>query len=155
MKKEYSIYLLGSILMLLASPVVAQSTAGCYASVVIVNPVGLTSASLYDFTDAPLESGNNKIESSKNKHEIRVADLNIAALAQDVYCITIPQEVALRNKNGSSCITAVITLHTPVTGQLLIDGQQRFNVNSELVFDGNAAKGKFSASPFEVTVNFN
>lgn len=155
MKKGYSVCLLNMILILFATPVVAQSTASCYASAVIVNPVGLTSETLYDFTDAPQKSGNNKIESLKNKHEIRVADLNIAALAQDVYCITTPQEVALRSKNGSSCVTALITLHTPVTGQPLIDGQQRFNVNSELVFDGNAAKGKFSSSPFEVTVNFN
>lgn len=154
MKKEYTLYLFSFILMLFATQVIAQSAVG-YASATIVNPVGLSSATFNGFTDVAAKLVNTKIKRSKSKYEISVADFSIDAVAEDVYSITVPQEMALRNKNGSSCITAFVDPGSFVSGQLLSNGQKRFNVNSELILNEGHSGGKHSSAPFEVTVNFN
>ena len=155
MKKEYNLCLFSIILMLFGTQVVAQSSAGCYASAAIVSPVGLSSATFNGFTDVTAKLVNTKIERSTGTYEISVADFSIDAVAEDVYSITVPQEMALRNKNGSSCITAFVNSGSLVAGQLLPNGQKRFNLNSELILNDGHSGGKHSSLPFEVTVNFN
>ena len=155
MKMLPKICSVGIILFLFSANVKAQSSAGFTISATIVNPVGLRSEPFYDYTEVSVKTGTSKVKSMNSKYEVAVANFRIDAFAEDVYSITLPQEMALRNKNGSSCITAVVNPGSLVAGQLLPNGQKRFNVISELILHEGYADGKYNAAPFEVTVNFN
>lgn len=144
----------GIMLFLFSATVKAQSSAGFTVSATIVNPVGLRSVSFDDYTKVSAKTGN-KAQPQNSKYEITVTDFSLDAFAEDVYSITMPGEMALRNKTGSSCITAVVNRDTLVAGQLLSNGQKRFNVSSELIFNDDHADGRHSSAPFDVTVNFN
>lgn len=155
MKRLVRICFVGLLLYFFPASVKAQSSAGFTVSATIVNPVGISSASSYAYTDVAAKTTINNKQGSISKYEIAVADFSIDAFAEDVYSITIPGEMALRNKSGSSCITAVVQAGSLVAGQLLPNGQKRFNVNSEMVLNDDHAEGKHSSAPYEVTVNFN
>lgn len=150
MKKFGKIFLAGTILLLSGAALKAQSTAVARVSVNITSPVGVSSTAQDGYTDVAVKTGNNPLR-NKGKYEITVADFKLDADAEEVYSITVPAEMALRNKQGSSCITAFINPH--VNGQILANGQKEFTVNSEIILDQEA--GKHSSAPFEVTVNFN
>ena len=143
----------GTILFLCAACVKAQSSAGAHVSANITNPVGVSSTSPDGYTDVAVKTGNNPLKNQANKYEITVADFKLDADAEEVYSITVPAEMALRNKQGSSCITAFV--NPLVAGQMLPNGQKQFTVDSEIILEKDQMPGKHSSTPFEVTVNFN
>lgn len=146
----------GAIVLFISSTQIkAQSSAGFTVSATIVNPVGLRSEVADDYTKVSIKTQNNGMQGPNSKYEVSIAALNIDAAAEDVYSITLPGEMALRNKSGNSCITAVVNPGSLVAGQLLPNGQKRFNVNSELILNKGHSGGKHSSAPFEVIVNFN
>lgn len=153
MKRLGKILLVGTLLLLPGAALKAQSSAGAYVCANIVNPVGVSSTWPDGYTEVTVKTGNNRLKSLGNKYEINVADFKLDADAEEVYSITVPAEMALRNKQGSSCITAIV--NPVVAGQMLPNGQKQFTVDSEIILEKEQVAGKHSSAPFEVTVNFN
>ncbi len=152
MKRLGKILLMSTWLLFCGAALKAQSIAGAYVSANITHPVGMISASPDRYIDVVVKAGNNRVK-NQGKYEITVADFKLDAAAEDVYSISIPDEMALRNKNGSSCITAVV--NPLAKGQMLPNGQKQFTVDSEIILEKDQMPGKHSSTPFEVTVNFN
>jgi hypothetical protein len=144
--------LMSTLLLLSGAALKAQSTATAYVSANITHPVGVSSTSSDGYTDVAVKTRNNRLK-DQSKYEISVADFKLDADAQEVYSITVPGEMALRNKQGSSCITAFV--NPLVAGQILPNGQKQFCVDSEIILEKGHMPGKHSSTPFEVTVNFN
>ena len=153
MKRLGKILLMSTWLLFCGAALKAQSIAGAYVSANIINPVGVSSTSPDGYTDVAVKAGNNRVKNQGNKYEITVADFKLDANAEEVYSITVPVEMSLRNKQGSSCITAVV--NPLVEGQMLPNGQKQFMVDSEIILEKDQMPGKHSSTPFEVTVNFN
>jgi hypothetical protein len=135
-----------------ASVINAQPAAVANASATIVNAVGINPGEQYAYSEISLKDGKAKNQNSR--YGITAADFSIDAAAEDVYSITVPEELALRNCDGGSCIAAIINPDVFGTAQLLPNGQKQFKVNSELILNNKQVMGKHSSTPFEVTVNF-
>ena len=144
---------MGTLLLIPGAALKAQSMAAATASANIVNPVGVSATSPDGFTEVTVKTGNTRLKSLGNNYEINVADFKLDADAEEVYSITVPAEMALRNKQGSSCITAIV--NPVVAGQMLPNGQKQFTVDSEIILEKEQVVGIHSSAPFEVTVNFN
>ena len=155
MKMLLKMCFVGVMLFLFSATVKAQSSAGFTVSATIVNPVGLRSEASYAYTEVVAKSGTNPLQAYNNKYENTVAEFKLDAAAEDVYSISIPEEMALCKKNGSSCITAVVNPASLVAAQLLPNGQKQFTVDSKIILGNEYVQGKHSSAPFEVTVNFN
>lgn len=152
MKKLGKFLFMSTLLLSSSAALRAQSSADAYVSANITHPVGMISALPDGYIDVVVKAGNNRLK-NQGKYEITVADFKLDAAAEDVYSISMPEEMALRNKNGSSCITAVV--NPLVEWQMLPNGQKQFMVDSEIILEKDQMPGKHSSTPFEVTVNFN
>lgn len=152
MKSLGKILLAGILLLVTGVALKAQSMATAGASVNITSPAGVSSTTPGGYTDVAVKKGNNRLK-DQGKYEITVADFKLDADAEEVYSITVPGEMALHNKQRSSCITAFV--NPIMAGQILPNGQKQFKVDSEIILEKNQETGKHSSAPFEVTVNFN
>lgn len=146
MKKFANLIITGT-LVLSGAAIKAQSTAIAGVSVHILKPVGISSAAAGAYTDVVLPTASNKLKPA-GKYEITVADFKLEADTEEMYSVTMPAELALHNQAGASYTTAF-------EGQILPMGQQLFKVGSQIMLENEQPRGKHSAAPFEITVNFN
>ena len=115
----------------------------------------ISSTSSNTYTEVSAKQNTINVKGKNGKYGIIAAEFVLDAASEYLYDITMPEELALRNNNGNSCITAVIDPGYTGEVKLLSNGQKKIRIGSELILDNGLVKGKHSSIPFEITVNLN
>ena len=152
-----------------AANVSAQSTASASASATIVTPISITKTLDLDFGNvaasgaagtviinpAGARSTSGGVSLPVIPGTVSAASFNVAGQANYTYAITLPASVVI--SSGANNMTVNAFTSTPTTtGTLSAGGAQTVNVGATLNVGAAQASGLYtSATPFDVTVNYN
>lgn len=168
MKKKFTPAILCFFGLLVTANVSAQATATATASATIVTPISITNISDMDFgniaTDGTvgtvvLAPDNSRTFSGgvtlpANVGTVTAATFTVSGSGSYTYAITLPSSVIITS--GSDQMTVdTFTSEPPIAGTLS-SGSQDISIGATLNLIALQAEGAYtSATPFEVTVNYN
>lgn len=149
--KNTSLNLLSAILLLAISTAgTAQTSSSAYASANIVIPVAMLIETGDGFTDIYSEN----IMGQSGNPRLTIAKIKLDVAANDLFSISIPDELELLNIHSKSTTTAHIVAKEAIATQVP-GGQKMITIDSELALENTNALGKHNTAPYEITINFN
>ena len=165
MRKEIKLIV---VLILLSSATrsMGQSTAAAIAIATILEPVALSSNQPQGFEKVgsppvfDVLFGNGNIYLPREAREIPAYNSTIIAAdfvinASNVYEVTIPKNIFVRNASGTGMMAAEVFPVTVGVDEAVHNGKKHLVINAGLQINNGQAPGRYASEAFDVTVNFN
>jgi len=169
MKNITKIIALAFVVVGFSNAVNAQSTASASASATIVTPISITKTVDLDFgnvaasgvagtvviTPAGTRSTTGGVSLPVTPGTVTAASFNVAGQGNYTYAITLPASVTISSGANNMTVNA-FSSNPATTGTLSAGGTQTIGVGATLNVNASQAAGTYtSATPFDVTVNYN
>jgi len=171
MKKITKIFALAIVLLSFAAGTFAQVTASASATATIITPIAISKTVDMNFGNVAVNAspgtvlltpagtrtaGGGVTFLPASPGTITAASFNVTGLGSATYSITLPS-VATTISFGANTMTVNAFTSTPTpTGTLSAGGAQTLTVGATLNVGASQAAGIYtSATPFDVTVNYN
>ena len=170
MKTFSKLSALAIVMILFASSTFAQVTASASASAQILTPIAITKTVDMNFGNLAVNATSGTIvltpASSRsntggvtflngNNGTVTAASFTVTGLADATYSITLPAGPTIISYSGND-MTVDTWTSTPTPTGTLSGGTQTLNVGATLNVPASSPAGLYtSATPFDVTVNYN
>jgi hypothetical protein len=159
-----------AILSLAATSSFAQATASASSSATIVTPISISKTADMNFGNVAVSSTAGTVVLAPAGTRTSTGGISLPATAGTVaaaaftvtgqgaytYAITLPSSALTITDGGTNSMTVSNFTSTPSSTGTLSSGTQSVEVGATLNVGGSQAAGSYtSATPFDVTVNYN
>ena len=170
MKHLFKSIMIASLMLTISATTFAQVSATATATANILTPIAIANAGDMNFGDLAVNDQPGTVVLTPggvrtaaggvtflpDAGTVTSAQFTVTGLADATYSITLPSTVTTLNDGGANNMTVNNWTSNPTTSGLLTAGTQTLQVGATLNVGASQPAGVYtSATPFEVTVNYN